>query len=223
MFHKDREVKQMRVKKRAVLFCLLIIVAGTPMLFGECLANVLNPVDAIGQIILLVDGEEDGNSAVPIGISKVSYGDSSDADLWYRFNSGTWNLIPLPTGSFASAEISDGMGGDLLDFCLDTEGDGVGTDDLYSYNSSQADLFFSGIIDAGYSENPVVSDPYYRVLSLTWVGLPGYYLLDLIISQDVHDGFTPVPIPNTALLFGLAIVALVGGARLRLRRVGYPS
>jgi hypothetical protein len=198
----------MKVVVQLMVFALtLLLVLGA----GErnCFATIVDPFDGSGMSITLIDGTEDGNTSVTFNVN--DYG--APGDLYYSINKGDWIAVPW---SGDVAELS-GEGGDLLDFRLDVGGDGEDDDDLYSYNSTEAELTYSGGIPASYAENPTRSDPFYRTVMVDWIGLAGSFKLEILVSQDVHDGFAAVPVPSSCLLLGSGLLGLI---RLHRRKQG---
>lgn len=115
-------------------------------------------------------------------------------------------------------------GGDVVDFALRNRGSdntfGTGDDVIYSISNplDYANQTYLLAIDPSYSQNPVVTSPYYRSLLLTWdLDLNGVadtgFDLSVTTPLFTYDGMAPIPLPAAVWLFGSGLLGLMGIAR----------
>jgi hypothetical protein len=160
------------------------------------LPGYASPIPVTLQVI---DGTGDGNTTVTVLAGEVGAGRlvylAGDASEWkvFRF------IFPK---TFA--------GGTVIQFGLDTDwsrGEPVEPEVL------NAELTFLSLIEASYSQNPVVGEPYYGVVLMEW----GYGTISLGVAGTTYgkDGFRLVPIPGSAWVLGGLCLAFLGVGRRR--------
>ena len=117
-------------------------------------------------------------------------------------------------------------GGDIVDFALRSRGldniFGTVDDRIFSISdpADYANQTYLSEIAPSFSQNPVVSNPYYRTLLLTWdLDLNGVadtgFNLSVTTPLLSNDGMMPVPLPAAAWLFGSGLLGLAALARRR--------
>jgi len=164
----------------------------------------------------MIDGT-DSNVTVDIAVADVTL---PQFDFGF-VSGGNYTRITNFVGSWTF------QGGNVVDFALRNWGAdntfGTGDDLIYDIANplDYANQTYSVPIDPSHSQNPVVSSPYYRALTLTWdlnhdgVADTGF---DLSVTTPLltYDGMAPVPLPAAAWLFGSGLLGL--GALARRRR-----
>ena len=174
-------------------------------------------VDGPGMV-LMIDGT-DSNITVDVTAIDLTF-PLTAYDFGFVTGSGYTKITSL-AGSWTF------NGGDIVDFALRNRGldtiFGTGDDVIYSISNplDYANQTYLFPIAPSYSQNPVVSSPYYRSLALTWdLDLNGVadtgFDLSVTTPLGSYDGMTPVPLPAAAWLFGSGLLGL--GAFMRRHR-----
>jgi hypothetical protein len=173
-------------------------------------------VDGPGTV-LMIDGTD---SNVTVNVTALD-GTLPLAAYDFGFVTGTgYTAITSTIGSYVF------NGGDTVNFALRNRGldntFGTGDDLVYSIldPADYANQTYLLAIAPSYSQNPVVSSPYYRSLLLTWdLDLNGVadtgFDLSVTTPLSSYDGMTPVPLPAAAWLFGSGLLGLAALARRR--------
>lgn len=198
--------------KKLLLVSIMVFVVVSAI--GTANALVIDSVP-----ILVIDGDDDGTT-VNIGLID---------DVVTGFDFGFIN----DTGTYMTL-LSDGNtwtkytwnGGDEIDFAIRN----IVTGYVYSLGEDEngnnyCTLSFSGEIPAEYSVNPIVeSGNYWNTVNMKWgvpTSIPGYpgdtsvgFNVAMSITS-IHDGVAPVPEPATMLLFGSALLGLLGFRKKR--------
>ena len=163
-------------------------------------------VDGPGTV-LMIDGTD---SNVTVNVTALD-GTLPLAAYDFGFVTGTgYTAITSTIGSYVF------NGGDTVNFALRNRGldnmFGTGDDLIYSIldPADYANQTYLLDIAPSYSQNPVVSSPYYRSLILTWdLDLNGVadtgFNLSVTTPLSSYDGMAPVPLPAAAWLFGSAL------------------
>lgn len=176
-------------------------------------------VDGPGMV-LMIDGTDPN---ITVNVAAID-GTLSLTEYDFGFVTGSsYTKITSLAGSWTF------NGGDIVDFALRNRGSdntfGTGDDVIYSISDSfdYANQIYSILIDPLNSQNPVVSSPYYRSLTLTWdldlngIADTGF---DLAVTTPLftYDGMAPtaIPLPAAAWLFGSGLLGL--GALMRRHR-----
>lgn len=167
--------------------------------------------------VLMIDGVD---SNVSVNVTAID-GTLPLAAYDFGFVTGTgYTRITSTAGSYSF------NGGAIVDFALRNRGldniFGTADDRIYSISNpaDYANQTYLLAIAPSYSQNPVVSSPYYRSLLLTWdldqngVADTGF---DLAVTTPLssYDGMAPVPLPAAAWLFGSGLLGLIALARRR--------
>lgn len=161
--------------------------------------------------VLMVDGN-DPNITVTISaadgtfpVGKYDFGFVSGS----TYTMITTDLLPPVSYSFT--------GGTVVDFALRD----VTTNTIYSISNpiNYATQYYYYPINPVFSQNPVVTSPYYHALALTWdlnkdgIADTGF---DISVATPLtsHDGVAPapVPVPAAAWLMGSGVAGLFGWA-----------
>ena len=173
-------------------------------------------VDGPGMV-LMIDGTD---SSITVDVTAI---DGTLPLTAYDFGFVTGSGYTKITSGIGSWIFN---GGDVVDFALRNRGSdntfGTGDDVLYSISDplDYANQTYLLSIAPSYSQNPVVSSPYYRSLLLTWdLDLNGVadtgFDLSVTTPLSSYDGMAPVPVPATVWLFGSGLLGLMGVARRR--------
>ena len=162
----------------------------------------------------MIDGYDSGNS-VTVGVADLTF-PITGYDFGF-VSGGTYTNIATFTGSYTVAGTHTFTGGTMVDFALRDTTSGMVYD--IANPADYADLTYSFPIDASSSQNPVVTSPYYHVVSFNWNNVPGGVTgIDFALTLQPGDGMTPsvVPLPAAGWLFGSGLFGL--GAMLRRKR-----
>jgi len=173
-------------------------------------------VDGPGTV-LMIDGID---SNVTVNVTAI---DGTLPLAAYDFGFVTGTSYTRITSTFGSYVFN---GGDVVNFALRNRGldntFGTGDDLIYSIldPADYANQTYLLAIAPSYSQNPVVSSPYYRSLLLTWdLDLNGLadtgFDLSVTTPLSSYDGMAPVPLPAAAWLFGSGLLGLAAWARRR--------
>lgn len=180
-------------------------------------ATGLDPLRVDGPgLVLAIDGIDSNphvktfniDATLPLG--GYAFGYLEDAGFV------PFSLSLSPAGSWVGTHAF--AGGTLIDFALKQHS--TGTIFNLSNPADYADQLYFFPIDASLSENPVVPFTYYNKLVLEWDldgnGFHPFFdpRFTLTVAVNPHDGFAPVPLPATAVLFGGGLAGL-GIERLR--------
>lgn len=168
--------------------------------------------------VLMIDGID---SNVTVNITAID-GTSPLGAYDFGFVTGSsYTKITSVNGSYTF------NGGDIVDFALRNRGAdtmfGTADDVIYSISNplDYANQTYLLPINPSFSQNPVVTSPYYRSLTLLWdldrngVMDTGF---DLVATTPIssYDGMTPVPLPAAAWLLGSGLFGI--GAFIRRHR-----
>jgi len=174
--------------------------------------------------VLMVDGV-DRNASVSL-LARLDTPARSTFDFGFIRNDGFLSI----TGKSRKKGHYTFAGGSIVDFALRSKGgDGLfGTSDDLIYrlsdNAGYASQHYFAAIDPGKSHHPVVTEPYYQILSLDWDlnldGLADAHAL-LKIRGSKYDGMMPasvaVSLPSASWLLGSGLAVLGVTARRRKR------
>ena len=192
-------------------------VAGILLLLTPLFSAYALTVNAPGKV-LMIDGID---SNVTVNITAVD-GTSPLGAYDFGFVTGSsYTKITSANGSYTF------NGGDIVDFALRNRGADTmfctADDVIYSISNplDYANQTYLLAINPSFSQNPVVTSPYYRSLTLLWdldrngVADTGF---DLVATTPItsYDGMTPVPLPAAAWLLGSGLLSV--GAFVRRRQ-----
>jgi len=163
--------------------------------------------------VLMIDGVGDNNTTVQITALDATFPISQ-----YDFGFLSGNSFTSITSTINWTYTFNG--GAVVDFALRK----IATNEIYDIANplDYANQVYSLPINPSYSQNPVVTSPYYHSLTIAWdlnhdgITDPGFdFAVTPLIS---NDGMAPaaVPLPAAAWLFGSGLLGL--GALVRRRR-----
>ena len=192
--------------------------AGVLLLVGPLSSAYALTVNGPGTV-LMIDGI-DSNVTVKINATDSTFPLGA---FDFGFVTGSsYTRITSINGSYTF------NGGDIVDFALRNRGVdtmfGTADDLIYSISNplDYANQTYRWSVDPSFSQNPVVSSPYYRSLLLSWdldlngVADTGF---DFLVAAPIssYDGVMPVPLPAAAWLLGSGLFGL-GAFMRRYRR-----
>jgi hypothetical protein len=163
--------------------------------------------------VLMIDGVGDSNTTVQITALDASF-PISQYEFGFLSGSSFTSITSTIDWSYTF------NGGDVVDFALRE----IASNTIYDIANAAdyANQTYSLPIDPSYSQNPVVTSPYYHGLTISWdLNHDGYtdpgfdFAVTPLLS---NDGMAPtvVPLPAAAWLFGSGLFGL--GALARRRR-----
>ena len=170
--------------------------------------------------VLMVDGN--GSGVTPFAVEFSVGVNSVPFEFGYVGSSGLFqNILSIPamTGPLGTSTVSGSASftaGQVVNFALRN---GPSIFSIADTVTDFADLTFDTEVLGGGVPNPNVT-PYFNSLTIDWneanigTGIPGLFVTTTFLNAGFNnDGFAPVPIPTTALLFATGLIGLIGIAR----------
>ena len=181
----------------------IILLLALFLMVGSAMAL---PLTTSSAPVLMIDGVNDGDTTVDIAFMDVSN------KFEFGFIDDVNNFMPIVAGiaAFGTYQFE---GGSVVDFAInDLVGGGI-----TRASEGTAEMYFSGDIDASYSQKPIVLDDYWQNLTITWTFMNNDIVANL---SGIQDGFAPAPVPEpaTMLMLGCGLLGIAGAGRKKLFR-----